>query len=132
MSNREKGKSFEKKIKQYLESLSFVVERAKPAARWIGPGRCISGPNDILGCADIMAVHPKKDYTVFIQATSGHGIAPRKKKLETVPWSAAQRVQLWSPQEKLRNGIRVLWLHAGEWSMHVFQMEAGKWPENIL
>jgi hypothetical protein len=113
MSNRAAGQRFEKKIKDYLESIGFVVEKARASVIWIkkGPGKPtpISTHHDLFGVADMIAIHPAKKYTLFVQATRDvSDAAPRRRKLEAVPWNhEAQRVQLWMLQPGIRGGIRV-------------------------
>jgi hypothetical protein len=129
MSNRAAGKRFENRIADYLKSLGFAVEKARAVVKFVGPGKAISGPQDILGVADIMAIHPQRSWTLFIQATLG-SISPRLKKLESVDWSiTGQRVQLWTRQVGMQGGIRVLTLNQDKgWVEEFFRLKNGKWP----
>lgn len=131
MSTRESGRRFEKKIQTYLESLGFVVDRARASVRFIGPGKFISSQNDFWGYGDHIAVHPKAEDTLVIQATTGTGVGQKQKKAEAIPWNLnAQRVQIWMPAQ-FRSGIRVLWLRRWtEWEEHLFRMKIGQPPSS--
>lgn len=133
MSNKSRGRAFEKKIQEYLESVGFKTDYARPTFRFLGPGRVISGPNDILGCIDIIGVHAEKPYTLFIQATASAptsgNVAPRKHKMEMVAWNFAHhRVQVWTRYAP--GMIRAYTLkktpdHKQEWSESIFRLRPG-------
>lgn len=113
MNNREKGKAFEKKIMLYLQAHGFTVDQARPTLKWVGPGKCFSSPCDFFGAADLVAVHPGRLFTLFIQAHAHHDRAARLEKLERVHWNLqAQRVQLWLPG-KSRDSMRIYTLVGG-------------------
>ena len=132
MSNAAAGKRFESKIKEYLESLGFKVDKARAALHFIGPGKFFSSPCDFFGAADLIAVHKEKPYTLFIQAHRGTSLKPRREKLEAVPWNLqVQKVQLWTAQEGVRGGVRVLELDrsdVSEWRETIFRLKEGENP----
>lgn len=116
MSNRTKGAAFEKRVQEYLISLGYAADRARPALKFVGPGKFFSGPNDFLGCADIMAVHKEKPYTLFIQCHAGDNFADRKRKMAAVPWNLKyQRVHIWGKSKTKRSHIRLFALDDGGW-----------------
>ena len=132
-STREKGKRFERRIRQYLESLGWTVDVARAAIHFIGPGKCFSSQCDFFGCADLICIKPDKPYTLFIQAHAGEAYAKKRKDLELVKWSPAQRVQLWVPQEGILSGVRVFHLSAihddqTDWSEYIFRVKDGSEP----
>jgi hypothetical protein len=109
LSNRSRGAAFETRIKQYLESVGYTVDKARAALAFRGPGKFFSSQNDFLGCADLLAVHPQRPWTLFVQATLGQK-APRQKKMEAVDWNLnAQKVQLWT--RPAPGHARILTLH---------------------
>src|SRR4051812_26738930 len=115
MSNKSRGNAFELKVKKYLESLGFKVDKARAKIMMIAPGRMVSGPNDFLGCADLLAVHPQRRYTLLAQCTLGD-VSARQRKMETVPWNLeAQKVMLWTRQDGILSGMRVMTLQSGGW-----------------
>ena len=130
MSNRSRGLAFEKKIQEYLSGIGFTIDRARAAVKFIGPGRAISSPNDFFGCADLIGVHQQKPYTLFLQCTKGDTVS-RRKKCEAVKWNLdAQKVQVWTDQSGIRNGIRSYKLcKDGEWSEHIWIMRPGVKPD---
>ena len=135
MGNREKGKRFEDRIKKYLESCGWTVDKARAAVRFVGPGRAVSSPNDFFGCADLIGVHQDKPYTLMIQCHAGKSATQRKAKLEAINWHyTAQRVQLWMPQSGMRGGIRALSLcmPGRDWSEYFFRLKAGNPVEDLL
>ena len=136
MSNRAAGKRFEDRCKKFLESLGFCVDKARAATRWT-PRGTFSSSNDFLGCADLLAVHPEKPYTLFVQCTLGD-IGSRQRKMEAVPWChEAQRVMVWSRQEGMASGIRShrlgIWTgkegtNSFKWDEAFFRMKDGQEP----
>jgi len=86
MSNKSIGKAFEKKVRGIMEAEGWQVETANPKLQFIGPGRMISKAHDFFGCIDLIGVHPKAPYTVFVQCTTG-AAAPRRKKMEAIKWN---------------------------------------------
>lgn len=145
MSNKSVGNAFELKSKKYLEANGFAVDKARAILkRLFIPGKApmfVSSPNDFLGVADLLGVHPEKDYTLFVQCFASEdsgGRAFRKRKLEKIPWNLhAQRVQLWSKSAK-RGVIRVDELCKGalvgpEWVTEEFKMVKGEGaPSSVL
>src|SRR3990167_11369526 len=127
MSNRSRGAAFEVRIKKYLESLGFTVDKARAALHFRGPGKFFSSQNDFFGCADLIAIHPEKPYILFIQATLGE-ISSRKKKLLAVPWNLQVcRVQLWKRDEAFRGGIVVKELgREGSFREIIFRIKDGE------
>ena len=108
MSARSKGAAFEARIRDYLKSLGFVVDRARAIVRPVGPGKWVSSPNDFFGCIDLMAVRADRAYTLFIQATTSNPTA-KLPELQSMPWNfQVQKVQVWSRQNGVRSGVRVL------------------------
>jgi len=132
----EAGKRFENKIKEYLESLGWTVDKARPSI-----GRrfdkvqkkvlLFSTPNDFFGAADLIAVKPNSPYTLFAQCTLGD-VSARRKKLEAVPWNLdVQRVQLWSRDSSMVGGVRVQQLIQNQegalfWTLVGFRCRAGE------
>lgn len=129
MSDRTIGNAFEKKIiEQILEPAGYRCEKAKPAIIWIPEKkkgktvytysygapkpklRPITMQVDFFKCIDIIAIHPGKPYTLFIQATTGGDTARyerQKKILECKHFcQAAHRVQLWQ-----RDGMNKQTIH---------------------
>lgn len=137
-STREKGKRFERRIKDYLISLGWTVDIARAAVHFVGPGKCFSSQCDFFGCADIVAIHSTQLYTLFIQAHAGEAFAKKRKDLENMKWGLTQRVQLWVPQNEIRQGIRVFNMMARypdipTWREFIFRMKNGEPPpEGIL
>ena len=96
MSNVAKGNRFEKEVKERLESQGFWVEQARP--KRVGK-RSIA--HDFYECIDLIAIHPKKPMTYFIQCTTG-AASPRRHKIDKVPWNYdAHNVQIW---KKMKDG----------------------------
>ncbi len=133
MSNVSRGKTWERRVRKYLESLKFQVDTARAALKWT-PRGMVSSPCDILGCADHVGIHRDLDYTLFVQCTLGN-IGPRKEKMEAIGWRLPlQRVQIWAREESIRGGARVLnMLRLKEddsiaWQEHFFRMKDGEWP----
>ncbi len=128
MNNRAAGQRFEAKCKKYLESIGFTVDKARAALHFIGPGKFFSSQCDFFGAADLMAIHPAKTYTLFVQCHRGTSLNPRREKLEKVPWNfKAQKVQLWTADEIVRGGIRT-WIReswALGWEEARWKMESG-------
>lgn len=139
MSKREAGNRWEIRIKEYLESLGFVVDKCRAKVMMIrdktGKMRMISGPNDFFGCADLIAIHPNRYFTLFIQATLDSGMGRKKQKLMTIPWNlSVQRVQIWMRQDGVKSGVRVTQFNAGEiWQERIFRMKNSEAPpEGVL
>lgn len=135
MSNRAAGKRYENKIEAYLKSLGWQVDKARAALRAIGPGKFVSSQCDLLGFADLFAVHPAKPYTLLVQAHKGTNIATRMRKGEAVPWNlGAQRVQIWTPAGSVRSGVRVHWFRdtgsvtGPAWVEYFFRLKTGVEP----
>jgi len=134
---RAAGQRFELKCKKFLESIGFTVDKARQAAVFLGTGRGWAGsPNDFLGCADLLGVHPEKQYTLFVQCTLDPGVGRKKADLLEVKWNLlAQRVQIWMPAGNVRGGIRVIELRypgsnvdLPKWSEALFRMVTGECP----
>lgn len=129
MSSRAAGNRFELRIKGYLESLGWVVDKARATLKFVGPGKCYSSPCDFWGFGDLIGIHPQKPYTLVVQAHKGTNVGERKAKAEAVPWNPiAQRVQVWTPVDGLRSGIRVWSLQGGHWREFFFRMKEGEPP----
>ena len=89
MSATSKGKAFEKKIQAFLEERGFTVMRTWPKYGFFkknGKMIVITTRQDFFGCADLVAIHPKKKHTYFIQCTLTDA-AVRREKMEAVPWN---------------------------------------------
>ena len=130
MTNRQRGKAFEAKIKKYLQSIGFIVDVARPTIKYCGPGKIFSGPNDFWGCIDLIAFHPGKAYTLMIQAHAGDNASTKRKDVEKLPWNTnAQFVQVWTPLAGIKRGIRTYWLqNDGSWSEILWAMKDGIVP----
>jgi len=130
---RAHGNAWEKRILTYLESLGWTVDRAKMAQKCVGPGIWVSYSADFFGCLDLIAINAEMPYTLCIQATLGD-IKSHKEKLEAVAWhDAAQRIQLWTRQDGIISGVRVLMLLPGKkkertWTEHIWKMKDGVQP----
>lgn len=107
---RQEGLEFEKQIEEYLLSLGYSVEIAMPIKRlMVSKGRQFwrNIKVDFFGCLDLMAIHPKKEYFLPIQATIARGsLAQKKKDMEKVGWNLkASCPQIWikgfGPKEKI-------------------------------
>ena len=108
-NNTRKGSAYEDAIRKYLESLGYTVDKARATRKQLfgprGPIRdkkgnpvYVSSRNDFFGCVDLIALHPQKSYTLFIQATKDRGVSRKQSKLETVDWNLRHhRVQVWMP-----------------------------------
>lgn len=125
-SNRAKGASFEIKIKKYLESVGWQVERAKPAWRWTPHGG-FGGPNDFFGCFDLICVHPNRFFVLFIQATNSDDISHRKRKCEGFRYNRRiSIVQIWGKSDSVRGAVRVFQHgHGTLWKDIVFKPVTG-------
>lgn len=134
-ATRAAGNRFELRVKHFLESIGWTADKARQAAKFLGPGRIVGTPNDFFGCIDIMAVHPEKTYTLLVQTTLDSGIGRKKRDLEAVRWNlTAQRVQIWVPAA-MQSGIRALTLlsrggnaEPARWSEQFFRMIQGEEP----
>lgn len=139
MSTRAAGQRFELRCKKYLESVGFTVDKARAALRSFGPGKYFSSPCDFFGCADLIAVHPDKPYTLFVQcyASPGHGPGNKLKELGAVKWNLkAQNVQLWQRVDSIAGGIRTLIRREVDgqmaWGEMIWRMRNGEEPEGGL
>jgi len=88
MSSRREGNRVEVMAEKLLESEGYLVERARPDLRWIGPGRCRSMAHDIFGAFDFLAVRrdraapPRwREQIRLIQVTKSKSAASRRKKV---------------------------------------------------
>jgi len=129
VNSKTKGNNFENRIKKYLESLGYTVDKARAALKFAGPGKYFSSPNDFWGVADLIAFRKDRAYTLIVQAHAGHDVGPRQRKLEALPWHpTAQRVQLWVKQPSFQSGIRSLWLDNGTWKEYIWRLKDGQEP----
>lgn len=140
-STRAQGAAWERRCKEYLESLGFKVDKARATLRVIGPGRFCSTANDFFGCIDLLAISPSKDYTLFIQCTTAKDTGTRahkRREIELVPWNfKVHRVQLWTKNHELRSWVSAHELEVGiseshekqfHWEPSGFKMVNGEWP----
>src|SRR3990167_6699656 len=129
VSNKQKGRAFEMRVMKYLQSIGYSVDRARPALKFVGPGKYYCGPNDFWGCADLIAFRKDKPFVLVLQVHAGSSISPRQRKLEALPWHpTAQRVQLWVKQPSFQSGIRSLWLDNGTWKEYIWRLKDGQEP----
>jgi hypothetical protein len=126
-SNRAKGNRHEQEVADILSKEGYLVYRASPAIRFIGPGRFVSGQNDIFGCADLLAKSPGE--TILIQVTSRENASTRKRKMEqALKGFCGERdnIQVWSWGKDQRHG----YAYAVETAV-VEATEIGRWSEPI-
>ena len=134
MSNRAIRRRFEDHCKKYLESVGFVVDKARAALKFAGPGKFFSSSNDFFGCADLIGVHPDKAYSLFVQChlSSNPNIKRRQQKMEAVPWNlAVHRVELWLADGR-RGGMRTFDLVAFGWKEILWKMKHGEEPLGVV
>lgn len=126
-SNRAKGNRREAEVMAILQAEGFLVYRASPALRFIGPGRYVSGQNDIFGCADLIAKSSAE--TILIQVTSRENASARKRKMEhALKGFCGERdnLQVWSWGKDAKHGyayaIQTAVIEGGE---------IGRWAEPV-
>jgi hypothetical protein len=80
-SNRSKGTTFQKVVKEYFEARGWCIYNKAIGSRY-EKGR------DIFGC-DLIAKHHSHDLTLWIQATSDAAASTARKlePLRSIPWS---------------------------------------------
>lgn len=138
-STKAKGDRFEIRIRDFLESLGWVVERAHPKTKYIGPGVVRNVSHDIYGAFDFIAFHRKLPVFIMIQATTSETHVSEKKRtinqLMTGTMDAwAHYVQIWVKDDTARGRI-IVWDRAngnGGWVETSFRMEPGCWPNAVL
>lgn len=135
-NSRQKGNTFENKIKEYLISLGYRVDKARAKLLWLPDRKFpISSPCDLLEFADLIAVHPNRPYTLFIQATiNPSNVSVRRKKAEDLTWNlSVQRVQVWCKDITLRGRVRVFSFKEDRtWTELAFKPVAGAVPEGCI
>lgn len=84
-----KGNKAENVAKKILESEGWVVHRAVPITYMVkrkdGKEEWRRQSNDLWGCIDLLAMHPKKGYRA-IQVTTQKQTTKRRRKIEALPW----------------------------------------------
>ena len=104
MSSRGVGNAAENRAEKELEANGYLVERARPDLRWIGPGRCRSMAHDIFGAFDLFAVKANaadssEDRIRLIQVTAGSGVNERRMKVAAMhpkmPYEISLEVWRW-------------------------------------
>ena len=126
-NTKAEGDRWEVRIKQYMESIGFSVERAKPILKRIN-GFWISSSNDFFGASDHFCMKAGYDKLVFIQATTNLGqLSVKKKKQETVPWAPCCKVQIWI---KSKSGTVRVFDRIGpmEYSEYIWRLKDGVEP----
>lgn len=137
MSRREAGRRLETRIQKYLESLGWVVDKARAAVKFIGPGKFVSSRNDFWGFGDLSAIHPLRDFTLVVQTTLDSGVGRKRERAESIPWNLnVQRIQVWQPVASIQSGMRVLWLRKftepATWEDYIFKMKPREWPPSRI
>ena len=106
---RKKGKDFERAISNWLKAQGFMVQPAHQKTIFIPTIGPVTQSADFLevetgeldgkgrpkkkGAMDMFAIHPDKEYTLFISAHDGTTIKDRIQKIRKVRWNYhAQRV----------------------------------------
>ena len=89
MSARGVGNAAENKAVKDLESEGYLVERARPDLRWIGPGRCRSMAHDFFETFDLLAIYndatnSAKARIRLIQITASNAVNERRKKVAAI------------------------------------------------
>ncbi len=133
-SNRAKGNRHEQEVADILSKEGYLVYRASPAIRFIGPGRFVSGQNDIFGCADLLAKSPAE--VILIQVTSRENASTRKKKMEDALngfCGEQDNIQVWSWGKNERFGYAYAIQTAviegtgiGRWSEPTYRKRTGE------
>lgn len=134
------GYAFEEEIGEYLKTLGFAVEVAKPyRTMYRVHGRMVwrNVKVDLFGCVDVLAHHPDKPYFLPIQATISRGaVAAKKRAIESVKWNLEiSRPQVWvkghgeKEEKKTLNGIlvTVFMLTPAGWNKMQVYIQRGVW-----
>jgi hypothetical protein len=97
MSKRSSGTAFQLWCKKWLEEYfpGVVVHNQPMNHVMVGPGKWICKENDVLGCIDLIAIHPGQP-PLFIQVSMDEHTTKRLDKFAKVPWNLTYcTVQLW-------------------------------------
>jgi hypothetical protein len=89
-------------IHNFKSSMRFLPH----LGRWVSPKA-----NDLWGCVDIACIGPDEctNKPLFIQCTTGKGIAQKEKDMLSVPWCLEHMtVEVWQRAESRRWVIRRL------------------------
>jgi len=132
-----RGKAFESRIVKYLNSLGWFTEKARPVWTFFGGvARPRKGTGDFFHAFDVVAIHPLKDYTLFIQATiSENKLSEKRKKVDAIQWNlAGKKIQVWLKDDSRgRSMIRVHEKRNEGWQEIFFRMKDNEFPaEGIL
>ncbi len=81
--NKKRGDEFEAMIVSELQKQGFQVHLQVPSIkqyrnRTTGARGFVTKSADLFGCIDVVAFHPRADFTVFIQATTDKDMVKRK------------------------------------------------------
>ena len=106
-TKRQRGTAFQLWCKKWLEEFfPGVVVHNQPMNHFRLPGGVWAcRANDILGCADLVAIHPDQP-PLFIQVSLDEHVEKRLGAFAAVPWNLVHTtVQLWI---KRPNGVVVI------------------------
>jgi len=125
MSAASKGKAFEKKVEAFLVGRGFTVMRTWPKYGFFkknGKMVVITSRQDFFGCADLVAIHPGRNKTYFIQCTLTDA-AVRRTKMEAIAWNLdAQNVTVWKRMEADKQAVKIYRFlgSLNEWSEGIY------------
>jgi len=103
MNTRQKGQDFQRWVKKILEDWGWIVHNQGLNHRQIFDRKTheliyVSASQDIFGAIDLIG--KKKDRkTLWIQATCHSGLGVKIKKVDLIPWSDLDGVQIWMKRE---------------------------------
>ena len=102
-TRRARGNAFELWCAAWLTENGWSVHRQQSISRPIPiKGKLIwtSPRNDILGCADLVAVKPG-ERVLFVQCTLDSGVTKREEETKVIKWDLSYAcVQLWADRGK--------------------------------
>jgi len=102
--NKKRGDEFEALIVSELQKLGFQVHLAVPSIKkyWdrkTGARGFVTKSADLWGCIDVVAFHPRADFTLFIQATTDREMLKRKQKDVSgtfTTYRPSRRLEIWT------------------------------------
>jgi len=104
-NKRQWGNYLQDRVAEYLEKRGYAVHNQKPVAHRVETPEGLkwtSKRNDILGCIDILAIHPEKRI-LFIQVTGHSDIKGKERKIKKIKWNLDFcEVMVWQYMDKGR------------------------------
>ena len=110
--NKKRGDDFEALIVSELQKQGFQVHLAVPSVKQYrnmktGSRGFVTKSADLFGCIDVLAFHPRADFTLFVQATTDKGLV--KRKIADVGQTftthrQSRRLEIWT----LERGVPVI------------------------